>query len=111
MANVIGSGSPLFASWSAPSLAPTLAAPTANPSRPLEEARHPAPSPSVCALLDRVAVALRPHPAGLALAQLREALGVPAQELRGAIDAGLRRRSIRRVGASSTLRYVLNPGD
>jgi hypothetical protein len=108
MANVIGSGSPLFASWSVPSPAPTLAA---NPPWPLEEEARGALSPSVRDLLGRVTVALQPHPAGLALGQLREALGVSAPELRAAIDAGLRGRSIRRVGASSTLRYVLNPSD
>jgi hypothetical protein len=88
--------------------APTVAA---NLSRALEEEARLALSPRVRALLDRVTGVLQPHPSGLALAQLREALGVPAPELRGAIDAGLRRRSIRRVGASSTLRYVLNPSD
>jgi hypothetical protein len=111
MANVIGSGSPLFATWSVPSPAPTLAA---NPTGPLEEearVARAAISPSVRALLDRVTVALQPHPAGLALGPLREALGVPATELRVAIDAGLRARSIRRTGAGSTLRYVLNPAD
>ncbi len=107
MANVIGSGSPLFASWSVPSPARTLAA--ATPSRALEEEPRRALPPGVLSLLERVSAVLQPHPAGLALAQLREALGVAAPELRSAIDAGLRRRSLRRVGASSTLRYVLNP--
>jgi hypothetical protein len=45
---------------------------------------------------------------GLLLVELREALGIPTEDLRLAIDAGLRARVIRRTGSRNSLRYLSN---
>jgi hypothetical protein len=109
MANVIGSGSTFYACWPA-ATAPTVAANLVFASLAGAE---PAPEEDARSrwsdLLDRAVEVLAPHPMGLPLATLREALGVDAASARSALEHGLRARKVRRVGAGSTLRYVSNP--
>ncbi len=64
--------------------------------------------PETSALLDRIVTLLERVAAGLALAELRALLAEPAESLQRALNAGLRLRRLRRVGAHNKLRYLSN---
>jgi hypothetical protein len=102
MASVIGAGAPYFASW------PDRADAANSPTIPAEKSSAPELSSEIRTLLDRTNAALERAQGGLSLAELRAAVGVSTQDLRLAIEAGLRARAIRRTGSHNTLRYLSN---
>jgi hypothetical protein len=51
---------------------------------------------------------LAQHPAGLSFAKLCAASGLPAEDVRYALDIALRARLIRRAGARNSLVYLTN---
>jgi hypothetical protein len=66
-------------------------------------------SVETAALLTRIGAALDKEKDGLSLGDLRAAVGVSTEDLRLAIEAGLRAKAIRRTGSHNTLRYLSNP--
>jgi hypothetical protein len=66
-------------------------------------------TPRTKALIAKLRSHLAKHPAGLSFTKLRAASGLPADDVRSALDAALRAGLIRRVGAQSSLVYLTNP--
>ncbi len=64
---------------------------------------------AILELLPRIFASLDQSRDGRSLGELRAALGVTSNELRLAIEAGLRARRLRRTGSHNTLRYLSNP--
>jgi hypothetical protein len=106
MANVIGSGAPVLvvaaASWPDPCAAASSA--STEPPKVIVSAL----SPVAAALLVRVENLLAKHDSGLSLTDLRTTLDVPTDDLRCALEAGIRAKAIRRSGSHNTLRYLVN---
>ena len=108
MATVLGAGTPLAATWSLDPVPPGAARPPAILPAPPPAENAPTDSPETLDLLARIVWLLGSAVQGLPLGELRVLLSEPSDSLQRALAAGLRTKRLRRVGAHSKLRYVLN---
>jgi hypothetical protein len=102
MASVVGTGALYVASWAAAAEAPKSEAPPTPAAREVE-----VPS-STRRLLTRLLAVLKGHTDGVSFVDLRSHLAAAKDDLRLAIDVGLRENQIRRTGSHNSLRYLSN---